>query len=429
MTGSAKRFAVIGAGAAGLCAAKHLASRGLGVTVYELGSRVGGLWVYESDNGLSPAYKSLHLNSEARVTAYTDFPFPASAPLYPDHVEVADYLDAYADKFDLKRHIRFQTEVVSAKPNGESNWRVTTADGAFEDFDGVIVATGHQHRPLHPQWRDAFEGEYLHAHGYRAPEPFRDKRVLVVGVGNSAVDIAADICVVTKATVMSARSPVLIMPRTLFGVPTSRVLARLEKGWMPWPVRRAIRRFLTFVAHGRMEQWGFVTPTTRTHPTTHPSLMAHMLWRRITVRPGIVAVKGKEFQFTDGSRESFDIVIAATGYEIELPFLSPEWRPLENGRLDLFARIVSPKAPGLYFLGMFNVNGGGNIRMMDEQAEWLMPILTGEVRLPSAAAMRGMIAREHALVAARFPAGARYALELEPPLYRKTLAAAKASMR
>ncbi|MGI4801135.1 MAG: flavin-containing monooxygenase, partial [Janthinobacterium lividum] len=254
--------AVIGAGAAGLSAAKHLIDAGCDVTVFELGSQIGGLWVYENDNGLSPAYASLHLNSENRVTAYKDFPFPEEAPLYPDHQAVAQYLQAYADRFDLRRLIRFGARVMSVRPG----WTVTLADDTTERFDAVVVASGHQGVPKHPPFAAEFTGEYLHAHAYRTPERFRDKDVLVIGVGNSACDIAADICTVTASTTMVARSPVLFMPRMVLGVPTSRVLARIEKPWMPWPLRRRIREWIARVAHGRMEQWGFTTPTTRTHP-------------------------------------------------------------------------------------------------------------------------------------------------------------------
>ena len=105
-----KRVAVIGAGAAGLCAARHLLARGVEVVVYELGSCIGGLWVFNNDNGIAPAYQSLHLNSEAKVTAYRDFPFPEDGPLYPDHREVRRYLEAYADKFGVRPHIRFNSK-------------------------------------------------------------------------------------------------------------------------------------------------------------------------------------------------------------------------------------------------------------------------------------------------------------------------------
>ena len=102
------RAAIIGAGAAGLCAAKYLIARGVEVVVFEAGSYIGGLWVYENDNGTSPAYKSLHLNSEVAITAYRDFPFPADGPLYPTHEGVSRYLQSYAQHFDLRRHIRFR---------------------------------------------------------------------------------------------------------------------------------------------------------------------------------------------------------------------------------------------------------------------------------------------------------------------------------
>lgn len=104
--------------AAGLCAAKHLIQRDMDVTIFELGSQIGGLWVYENPNGRSPAYRSLHINSEAGVTSYLDFPYPEDTPFYPSHEKIAGYLEAYADHFDLRRHIRFDTKVAAAEPIG-----------------------------------------------------------------------------------------------------------------------------------------------------------------------------------------------------------------------------------------------------------------------------------------------------------------------
>ena len=423
-----RRVAVIGAGAAGLCAARHLLDRGVEVIVYELGTCIGGLWVFNNDNGIAPAYQSLHLNSEARVTAYRDYPFPEDGPLYPDHRQVRGYLESYAEKFGVKRHIRFNSRVVDVAPLGE-HWRVKLEDGGGGDFDAVVIGSGHQSAPSHPAWRDDFSGEYLHSHSYRIPEPFRGKRVLVVGMGNSAVDIASDICVVTESTTISARSPVLVMPRMLFGVPTSRVLGKLEKSWMPWPVRRSIREVLTRIVHGRMEQWGFTTPKSRTHPTSHPCLMSHFVWDRIKAKPGIESVNGQEVTFSDGTKQTFDTVIAGTGYSVELPFLTPERRPLEGHRLDLFLRVIHPTRRGLYFMGLFNVAGGGNIRMMDDQAEWITELVTGRLAPPDAATMRDVMQEEQAFLSKHYPAAPRYALELDPVFYRRQLERERAQAR
>ncbi|MGS0743231.1 flavin-containing monooxygenase [Glaciimonas sp. GG7] len=430
---SVQRVAV-NPGAAGLCAAKHLLARGVEVVVYELGSFIGGLWVYQNDNGLSPAYRSLHLNSEARITAYKDFPFPEDGALYPDHFAVSRYLQSYADHFGIVPHIRFRSNVTEVRADVDGRWQVRLADDSVEEFSAVVVASGHQGVPKHAAWRDDFEGEYLHSNSYQVPEPFRDKRVLVVGMGNSAVDIASDICVVTASTTISARSPVLVMPRMLFGVPTSRVLAKLEKRWMPWPFRRTMRELLTRIVHGTMEQWGFVTPKTRTHPTSHPSLMAHFVWSRIKAKPGIESVKGKEVRFLDGTVQTFDTIIAATGYAVGLPFLTKNAElnaelsaelnvaASEEHKPDLFLRVVSPERPGLYFVGLFNVAGGGNIRMMDDQAEWLTDLVCGKAGLPDQAEMRRVIVQEQAFLQRHYPASPRYALELDPTFYRKQLA-------
>ena len=415
--------AVIGAGAAGLSAARHLVQAGVDVTVFELGSRIGGLWVYENDNGLSPAYASLHLNSENRVTAYRDFPFPADAPLYPDHAAVARYLESYADTSQLRPLIRFNTKVSSVEKTASGRWAIQLGDGSTERFDAVVVASGHQGVPKHPPFARQFTGEYLHSHAYRTPEPFRGKHVLVVGVGNSACDIAADICAVTASVTMVARSPVLFMPRMFLGVPTARVLARIEKRWMPWPLRRTIRETIARIAHGRMEQWGFVTPKKRTHPAGHHLLMAQFIWGRISARPGIASVSGQEIDFADGSSGHYDTIIAATGYEIDLPFLSAALSPVRGHWLNLYRRVVHPAASGLYFVGFFNVTGGGNIRMMDDQSEWVAHLVTGRLGLPDQGAMEADIGREQARIAALYPDSPRYGLELDPQEYRAALAA------
>jgi len=416
-----KRFAIIGAGAAGLCAAKHLVASGVDVTIYEIGSQIGGLWVYENDNGRSSAYRSLRINSEARVSSFKDFPFPPDAPLYPDHAEMKEYFRAYAERFDLVRRIRFNSRVTAVEQRADG-LAVRLENGAEAMFDGVVAASGHQSDPRDPPELKAFTGEYLHAHDYRVPEAFTGKRVLVIGPGNSGVDVAADLCTVTEHTALCARSPVLIMPRMMFGAPNSRTLVAIEKPWVPWAVRIWARALLTRIFHGRMEQWGFRTPKTRTHPISHPTLMSHIAWRRIAVRPGIESIAGQDVRFVDGSTDRFDSIIAATGYVTTFPYLSPEQVPLSGTRPLLYNRVVHPSLPGLYFVGLFDVSGGSNIRMMDDQSEYVAAIASGRVKLPDKEAMMRAIQADHEWAAKQFPDSPRYGLELDPYRYRRLLA-------
>lgn len=418
----ARHVAVIGAGAAGLSAARHLLAGGHDVVVYEAGSRVGGLWVYDNDNGMSAAYQSLHINSEPSITHYRGFPFPEGTPLFPSHREIATYLESAADAFGVRPRIRFNTPVESVHPLGGAagnGWSVTSSDGDEERFDDVVVATGHQGRPAHPEFASGFSGEYLHSHSYRNAEPFSSKRVLVVGVGNSGLDIAADVCTVASETFVSARSPVLIMPRMVFGVPSARLLAKFNKPFVPWIVQRQAMRTISRVFHGPMEQWGLNTPVTRTHPASNATFMAHVAYGKIGIRPGIVGVSGNVVSFIDGTTAVVDTMIAATGYELHLPFLAEDVSPVSGRRLDVYKRVVHPNWPGLYFVGFFNVSGGANISMMDVQSEWVAALVGGDVSLPARAAMEADIDGERRYLRRTFPDAPRYGLELDPRRYRR----------
>ena len=149
--------------------------------------------------------------------------------------------------------------------------------------------------------------------------------------------------------------------------------------------------------------------------------MGHMIWERIKAKPGIKNVRGQEVYFEDGSSQKFDVMIAATGYSISLPFLSSENSPITPPYLDLFHRVVSPKHKGLYFVGFFNVSGGGNIRMMDDQAEWVTELITQKQSLPNQSVMAQAIQAERDYIQKYYPASERYGLELDPAKYRSEL--------
>lgn len=423
------RVGIIGAGAAGLAAARRLVEAGTDVVVFEAGSHVGGLWVYQNDNGLSPAYRSLHINSESAITAFEGFPFPPGTPLYPSHEQMAAYFAAFAEHFRLLERIRFSTPVEAVRPLPGGRWTVSLPGGETDTVDAVVVACGHQNVSRHAPFADDFTGEYLHSQDYRVPDPFADRDVLVVGAGNSALDIAADVCPVTRSTTLAARSPVQILPRMFLGAPTARLLGRIERPGVPWAVSRRLRNLICRIAHGSMEEWGFTTPTTRTHPTSHPTLIHHMAWQRVVGKPGVEAVRDRTVRFSDGSEQKFDVIIGATGYEVDLPMLPAGADPLGGRELDLYRRIAHPDMPGLHFAGFFNVSGGANVAMMDHQARWIADVISGTIQLPGIRAMRRSIAADHRYIRSRYPSSARYGLELEPRRYLRQLAADRRTAR
>jgi cation diffusion facilitator CzcD-associated flavoprotein CzcO len=195
--------AVIGAGPCGLVATKTLKERGISVICFETGDRVGGLWAIKNKNGRGGAYCSLHINTSTAMTQFSDFPLPTNAGDFPSHSVMGRYFSDYADRFELQEVLRFGIEVRQCVPVADgyllSLFDRTTKVHFEQRFDALVVANGHHWDPSFPQPlpTDGFAGDTLHSGSYMSPRDPVDvcgKRVLVVGIGNSAVDIACEIC-------------------------------------------------------------------------------------------------------------------------------------------------------------------------------------------------------------------------------------------
>ncbi|MFF1552962.1 flavin-containing monooxygenase [Rhodococcus erythropolis] len=419
---SSRKVAIIGAGAAGLANAKAQIDVGNDVTIYEVGSQLAGMWQFMNDNGRSSAYSSLHINTPRPATNFEDFDFVTEPAMFPSHAEMARYLNDYADHFGLRERVKFNAEVTKVEPtapeSGATRWSLTTADGFTKIYDTVIVATGHLTDPVLPSLFDDFTGRLIHSHEYKEPKGFRDERVLVVGSGNSAVDIAADMATTASHASIAIRSPEMISPKVFLGRPLGVVESWFRKSWLPADANLIVRRLATRLVHGKMETWGIETPKGRTHPISQATLIQHIAYNRVTVRPGVVSTSGKTVTFSDGSTEEFDAIIAATGYTLSFPFLSESIVSVDgSGSLNLYGRAVAPRWPGLYFAGYFNTNGLSNPRMMEYQARWIAKIESGQVLVPSVEDMLIEVAELKRWLAKRYPAGPRYAFELEPKPY------------
>jgi cation diffusion facilitator CzcD-associated flavoprotein CzcO len=419
-----KTVAVVGAGPAGLVAAKYMLAAGCDVTLYEAGSSVGGLWVYDSDSGLSSAYKTLHINTDKYITQFEDFPLAETASVFPHHTEMRKYLEDYATTFGLTERTLFKRAVTEVEPviaeDGKVTWRVHDALGESREFDVAIVANGHLSTPRHPEFAKSFTGEYLHSHYYRDPADFVGKRICVVGAGNSASDIAADVCMTAARTVMAVRSGVTIVPKLVLGVPVTQITTRLMKWHAPPAVIKGTISLITRIVHGDMARWGFSKSDKATHPTSQATLIQHIAYRRVTVKPGITRIEGQTVHFGDGSVEEFDTLIAATGYEVDVPIIPEHVLQIEDDWAPLFKRVVPVEWPGLYFIGLIQYVGP-LFKSFEAQSKYVAEIESGRYLLPDRATMAQDIAMKREFNKRQFHGSPRHSLE-EPALpYQKDL--------
>lgn len=421
----ARRAAVIGAGPAGLVTAKTLMERGFDVTLYEKGSFVGGTWTYGNDNGRQFLYKNLHINTSKRLTAFSGFPFPPETQAIPDHRDMARYLAAYADHFGITRRICFRSPVREVTPlqpaeHDRPKWKVVTGDNTADIFDFVVVCSGAFDRPKHSPELRKFSGEYLHAAEYREPERYVGKHVCVVGAANSAVDIASDLCTTAQSVSLVARSAVKIVPHFIAGKSLNDIGRSLQRWWIPDVVRRFIVRSLVYVVHGSETKLGFKPLEHRVHPTISSTIVQDILFNRVRVRQGIESIEENKITFVDGATQEFDVVIAATGYVTAFPFLSRDILDTDKERLDLYLRVVPPESPGLYFVGIVNLDTPVNYAS-ERQARWIAEIESTGAPLPSVAEMRRQIAAKHSWIARNYGTAARHSMQEESKIYYREL--------
>lgn len=354
---------IIGAGPAGLAVARALSERGLDYAHVERHTGVGGVWDIDAPG--TPMYESAHFISSRTVSGFSGFPMPDDYPDYPSHRQILGYLRAFADHHGLTGRIRFGVEVTSLAPEA-SGWRVGFADGTTADHSAVIVCTGSQWTPLAPSV-DGFTGEVRHSVTYRSAEEFAGRRVLIVGGGNSACDIACDAARTAAHASISMRRGYWFIPKHVFGVPSDIVGG--AGSFLPKRLERALLQPLLRLLVGDLTRLGLQKPDHKlfeTHPVLNDQLLHHLRHGDVTPRVGVRGADGETVIFTDGTSAPFDLILLATGYQHAVPFAQDLFGDPQHPD-DLYLNAFSRRHPGLYAVGFTETNSGA-YHLFDKQA-------------------------------------------------------------
>ena len=416
--------AVLGAGSSGIAAAKALHERGVPFTVFEASDRVGGNWVFGNRNGMSAAYRQLHINTSRDRMEYSDYPMPKSYPDYPHHTQIASYFDAYVDHFGFRDRIRFETTVAHARRGDDGVWELELTDGTVERSDALLVANGHHWDPRWPEpmfpGHETFAGPQIHAHDYRDSDLFAGRRALILGMGNSAMDIAVEASYVAERTFLAARRGAWILPNYLFGRPIDQMP---NDPRMPVKLRMKLFETMIRLHVGRPEQYGLPKPDHpfgAAHPTVSGRIVDRLQHGTITPKPNIARLDGDEVEFADGSRERVDVVVYCTGYKISFPFFDPAFISAPENRIELFRRVFHPDVANVFFVALVQPLGA-TMPIAEHQGTWIADHLRGEYLLPGRAEMLHDIRAENDAMRRRYVASKRHTIQIDFDDYLRDL--------
>ncbi|MDO9456417.1 NAD(P)/FAD-dependent oxidoreductase [Nocardioides sp.] len=431
-TTSTPTVAVIGAGISGLTSAKMLADYGVPFTVFETSDRVGGNWAFGNPNGHSSAYRSLHIDTSKHRLSFKDFPMPEDYPDFPHHTQIKAYLDDYCDAFGLRRHIEFENGVVHAAklPSGEDGdgggWEITDQRGDTRRFDLLVVANGHHWDPRTAEFAGEFTGESIHSHHYidpKDPLDFSGKRILVVGIGNSAADIAVELSSksLQNEVTLSTRSSAWIVPKYVYGLPADKYFVtspHIPLHWQRWVIQK-----MQFMTGSNPELYGLPAPNHKffeAHPTQSVELPLRLGSGDITPQGNVARLDGRTVHFEDGTSGDFDVIVYATGYNITFPFFDPDFLSAPGNHIRLFKRMPKSDVDDLVFIG-FAQSTPTLFPFVEAQARLLAAYAVGAYQPPTPEEMERVIDADQQLYTGHVLDRPRHTQQLDYFVYEHDL--------
>lgn len=377
--------AVIGAGPSGLATMRNLKEAGIDFVGYESHAGIGGIW--DRANPKSSVYRNTHTITSKGITAFSDFPMPDDFPVYPGHPQVLKYLNSYADNFGLRAHIRFNDAVEKITRSTDGGWVVSSASGTQAWFRDVIIANGHNWYPRKPDFPGIFAGRVLHASEYTDASEFADKRVLVIGAGNSGCDIAVECCQISPRVVLSMRRGYNFYPKFIAGYPADQVGMKVRSMGLPSKWASKIMGWLLRLSAGDQQRMGLPKPDHR--PLQTPAIVNTLVpyyaaHGRIAIAPGVESFEGSTVRFSDGSAQEFDVVVLATGYEIHIPFVSNGDLDWQGNKPDFYLYAFSKKFDDLFIAGMTD-STGGHFPTVELQSRVISQYITAKRTYPAKA--------------------------------------------
>jgi len=413
MSKDKKSVLVVGGGWCGLYALKAFLEEGLDAVLYEKTDAIGGVWVYREDKPGGCYLKTRTTASKCYLHA-SDYPMPDTVGHFPNHVEVLKFLNDYTDRFDLRRHIQTNITVHKIRKTKDGKkWKVVFYRGSGDEpksgkreveyYDFVSASSGQHQTPFLPMedepWKH-YKGEVNHSHYYKHVTPdMADKTICIVGGGESASDVATEVCETAKKTYMSIRQGVWFQDRTVGAhQPADMVFTKHQRllgfsdfqSWLVWIGRYIMIELMWGKGGSGVDVW---QPKCRYfHGFLNKSrdVVDKVALGKVEPRSGAVKIEGKKIWFRGRDQpDEIDLVIFSTGFRASVGYLNGK-----QSYTNAYKLVFDPEDPTMCYIGSPRPMIGSIPALAELQARWAAKVYSGQVSLPSTPEMKRIMAAD-----------------------------------